>query len=35
MGSFSRLPDSGGVNDQPCWLLDAFDIVSVIMDQPF
>lgn len=28
MGGFSCLPDPGGLNDQPAWLLDAFNILA-------
>lgn len=28
MGGFAALPDPGGLNDQPAWLLDAFNILA-------
>lgn len=28
MGELARLPDEGGVNDQSCWLMDAFGIIG-------
>jgi hypothetical protein len=28
MGGYAHLPDGGGLNDQSCWLMVAFDVMS-------
>lgn len=32
MGGYSCLPEAGGYNDQPAWLMDAFDVIDAAFD---